>query len=774
MINPGPANTTAARRREVRRSIASTRYNWLDRLRRREVFLIAVNVVVFTVVGAMIAQRGHHQLRYQVDQVVTQPIVSRVQFRAIDQEATLIRKRNARDLEPAVYVPNTTNLQQLTEKLSALGRLGADPDIQSVDQIPLETRQALQLTPEAFFELRRYMSDDRAVVWDQRVKQFIDGLFGIAVLSSLDARSERQPTQLASKIIIEHPTGGEKIRHDEDLVSIVDDLKIFQARVELLVHNKLRRSLQQTLVAVVMQNPQPTYLLDTEKTEQRRNLRYEAEPPVEVQQQPNQVLVGAGEKLSPLDLQLIRQERVAYLKSVGPMVPYIIRPAGVGVLLLVSLGLWSYIARYKPKITHNAMRGAALTGLLLFAQGLAVIGTGMQPKLVLITATFPTLLVAIVIAIAYDQRFALAVGVIHALAVLLSLDLPMGFGLVVLAGVGMAANQLDDVRNRSTLIKIGLYCGIAMGVTTILVGFAQRPLHLDGEITRIWFDGLLAISAGLGTGLVVQGVLPTIEKLFKVTTSMTLRELNDVSHPLLRRLVQEAPGTYQHSLRIADMAQAAAKAIGANGLMCKVGAMYHDVGKINKPMYFVENQAGGPNRHNKLSPAMSLLIIVGHVKDGIEMAREYGLPRSLQHFIESHHGTTLVEYFYHAAKQQRDAENMPAPAEFEFRYPGPKPQTQEAAILMLCDGIEGASRAMTDPNASRIDQLVHSMANKRLMDGQFDECNLTLKQLHEIELSIVKTMCAIYHGRIAYPSKETDENKQSTPGGPGASASAAV
>jgi len=245
--------------------------------------------------------------------------------------------------------------------------------------------------------------------------------------------------------------------------------------------------------------------------------------------------------------------------------------------------------------------------------------------------------------------------------------------------------------------------------------------------------------------------LPTIEKLFHVTTAMTLKELNDASHPLLQRLAHEASGTYQHSLRIADMTEAAADAIGCDGLLCRVGAMYHDIGKINKPSYFIENQGGGPNKHDKLSPAMSLLIIVGHVKDGVEMGREYNLPPAIRHFIESHHGTTLVEFFYHAAKKQKQAEEKTAPSEFEFRYPGPKPQTKEAAIMLLCDGIEGAARAMDEPTAVRLEQLVHTMANKRLMDGQFDECSLTLGQLAKVEAAVTKTLCAVYHTRIKYP-----------------------
>ena len=257
-------------------------------------------------------------------------------------------------------------------------------------------------------------------------------------------------------------------------------------------------------------------------------------------------------------------------------------------------------------------------------------------------------------------------------------------------------------------------------------------------------------------------ILPWVERLFDITTGMTLIELRDPKQPLLRELQQRAPGTYNHSLNVASIAEQAADSIGARALLTYVGALYHDIGKMNKPEYFVENQSGGPNKHDKLSPAMSLLVIVGHVKDGLELAREFGLPRSIQHFIEAHHGTTLVEYFYERARkrarEQMEAEGAPAeapePQEIEYRYPGPRPQTKEVAILMLADSVESATRTMADPTPSRIDALVRSLANKRLMDGQFDECDLTLRELETISESISKSVASIYHGRIVYPSKD--------------------
>ena len=241
---------------------------------------------------------------------------------------------------------------------------------------------------------------------------------------------------------------------------------------------------------------------------------------------------------------------------------------------------------------------------------------------------------------------------------------------------------------------------------------------------------------------------------------MTLAELRDPKQPLLRQLQQMAPGTYNHSLQVANIAEAAAEAIGASGLLVYVGAMYHDIGKLNKPEYFIENQSGGDNKHEKLSPAMSLLVIIGHVKDGVELAREYRLPRAIIQFIESHHGTTLVEFFYHAAKTRAADEGERPVDEITFRYPGPKPRTKEAAILMLSDAVESATRSMSEPSPGQIEHLVHSLARKRLDDGQFAHCDLTFDELHRIEEAIISRMCAIHHGRIAYPSSMDSDKSE--------------
>jgi putative nucleotidyltransferase with HDIG domain len=250
--------------------------------------------------------------------------------------------------------------------------------------------------------------------------------------------------------------------------------------------------------------------------------------------------------------------------------------------------------------------------------------------------------------------------------------------------------------------------------------------------------------------------LPFVEKLFGVLTDISLLEIGDPAHPLLQELVRRAPGTYNHSINVASIAEAAAEAIGAQALLVRVGAYFHDIGKMLKPAYFVENSGFEVNRHEALVPAMSTLIIIAHIKDGADLARQHHLPQPIIDFIQQHHGTTLVEYFYHRANEQ--SESNPDAGEVDessYRYPGPKPQSKEAAVMMVADAVESASRALVDPAPARIEGLVHEIAMKRLLDDQFDECGLTLQEVQMIEDSLVKSLTAVYHGRVKYPDQRS-------------------
>jgi putative nucleotidyltransferase with HDIG domain len=278
-------------------------------------------------------------------------------------------------------------------------------------------------------------------------------------------------------------------------------------------------------------------------------------------------------------------------------------------------------------------------------------------------------------------------------------------------------------------------------------------LHLLGGNP---FDMQLVYKTGFGfvsgffCAVIVTALVPLVESLFKYTTDIKLLELSNLNTPVLRQLMVQAPGTYHHSIVVGNLAEAGAEAINANPLLARVAAYYHDIGKVRKPQYFVENQGGHENKHDKLAPSMSALVLIAHVKDGVEIARENNLGNDLIDVLREHHGTALMKFFYEKAKNLQDPEVQQVD-ERDYRYPGPKPQTREAALIMLADAVEAAGRTLTDPTPSRIQGMVQKIINNIFIDGQLDECELTLKDLHKIAKSFNQILAGIFHYRIDYP-----------------------
>jgi putative nucleotidyltransferase with HDIG domain len=430
------------------------------------------------------------------------------------------------------------------------------------------------------------------------------------------------------------------------------------------------------------------------------------------------------------------------------------------IVVLLSSAAGFYIHHYQKRIIKNHTRALALVGLFILLLATTKLSVLLTENIFWATGTAIT--AAIILTIAYDQRFAIGMSIFYCIFVCFAAGALTNINLflTMAAGVFTCCFSLREIRTRMKLLEVSSLAAIIVFITATALDFlAKKSRPAD-----IFSNAGLHAGITLVVGVLIQGLLPLIEKIFRIATSMTLLDYSDANQPLLKRLAMEAPGTFSHSLLLGSIAEAAAEAIGRNGLLCRVGAYYHDIGKINKPSYFVENEMGLTSRHKELSPAMSQLVIVGHVKDGIEMAKEYSLPTVMRQFIETHHGTTLIEYFYNAAKKKHDEKQAPGspdakkealpsspPSESEFRYTGPKPRTKEAAIVMLGDTVEGAVRSLTEATPTKIEAVVHNMAMKRLQDGQFDECDLSLRELSQIETSISKTLAAHYHGRIAYP-----------------------
>ena len=490
-----------------------------------------------------------------------------------------------------------------------------------------------------------------------------------------------------------------------------------------------------------------TLQIDREATGRAKNEAIAKTPPQFVRYAAGDVLVEAGEPVDDEELGLLRREHDAFARQEDTR-QRVARVVAMLGMLVALFGLAGFHLRlHERDLLADLGRLVSLVGLALVAIVLCVLAAGDEWR----AEVVPLLIFAMTVALAFGQELALLVAAEVALVVVVGLGRGLPEFVTLAAAATAVVFWVGRIRSRSKLIYVGAWAGAVAMLTQLGAGLlAERPLDA-GLIADAGRTGLWTLLAGF----LMTGLLPFIERSFGVLTDLSLLEVGDAAHPLLQELVRRAPGTYNHSINVASLAEAAAEAIGARGLLVRVGAYFHDVGKMLKPSYFVENQ-DKENRHESLVPAMSTLIIVAHVKEGVELARQYGLPQSIVDLIAEHHGTTLVEYFYRRATERSQADPHGGEVDEQaYRYPGPKPASRESAVLMLADAAESASRSLTEPTPARLAGLVHDIAMKRLLDGQFDECGLTLEELGLIEESLVKSLTAVYHGRVKYPDQRT-------------------
>jgi len=326
-----------------------------------------------------------------------------------------------------------------------------------------------------------------------------------------------------------------------------------------------------------------------------------------------------------------------------------------------------------------------------------------------------------------------------------------------LAGVYSIRKYKDRAAILEAGFAIGLLNCICLAGLNIL---QQNPISLSTGMDLV----IAAFLSGILASTMASMMLPTLEPLFKVVTDIRLLELSNLNAPILRRLSVEAPGTYHHSIMVATLAENAAEAVGANPLLTRVSAYYHDIGKVIKPEYFVENQTIDYNKHEEISPRISCLVLISHVKDGLQLAKEIRLPQSIRDMIPQHHGTRMMSYFYKKAMKTADTKNGEV-SDTDFRYGGPKPQSREAAIMMMADSVEAASRTLQNPNPSQIRGMIDRLVNGIMEEDQFDECNITFSDIRKVKESFFKILTGVYHRRIDYPDydfKRIDPKNEGT------------
>jgi hypothetical protein len=350
-------------------------------------------------------------------------------------------------------------------------------------------------------------------------------------------------------------------------------------------------------------------------------------------------------------------------------------------------------------------------------------------------------MVSILMTILVDIDLAILMTVLLDILIAVIYHNDMNLFVVHLLGGLVGVLSASSVKQRSDLIRSGLFISLANALGIISFIALLQKARLD----VVAYNALWGILNGFFCGVLSIGFLPYFEHMFGISSNIKLLELSDFNQPLLKRLMVEAPGTYHHSLLVGNLAQTAAGAVGANPLLARVGAYYHDIGKLAKPEYYIENQ-DNLNKHDDLSPSMSSLIVLSHVKEGVDLAAQYKLSQDIIDIVEQHHGTSLVYFFYQKAlEEEADA------AKEQYRYPGPKPQSREAAIIMLADAVEAASRALADPSYAHIQELVMRIINNKFIDGQMEECDLSLKDIHTISEQFCHVLSGMFHNRVDYP-----------------------
>ena len=537
--------------------------------------------------------------------------------------------------------------------------------------------------------------------------------------------------------VIEKAGGNEKVRFAEDLFTLEDlkeKVKVFSSSI---IKDKKERDVVTDFVNSIL-NVNLSY--DKEATESEKRLKAEEVQPIYniIEVKRNESILSKGERIG--------KDHIEKLKGIEQSEPSVMKAGGAfAILILVGLFMLVtvlYLKFYEPSLAAGNKELVLLSfiTILMLIVAKAIVMSPWPSNLV------PVAVASMLIAILINSRLAIITTCFLSVLIGMISGNRLDIAGMSLVGGIIGIFAMKGVRRRSQVITAGLCVGFANMSYLIGMGLI-RALDFKIAITESFFG----FTSGLISAVIVTGVLPIFENIFKVTTDISLLELADLNHPILKEMVMKAPGTYHHSLVVGNLAEAACEAIKANPLLARVSSYFHDIGKIEKAPYFSENQLSPvDSAHDKLSPTMSSLIITNHVKNGVELAKKYKLNRNIIDIINQHHGTGLVFYFFKRALEKVTDEEV---GEQSFRYPGPKPQTKEAACVLLADSVEAASRTLDDPTPSRIKGLVRKVINNKFIDGQLDECDLTLKDLERISEVFTHILTGIFHTRVEYPEE---------------------
>jgi len=660
----------------------------------------------------------------------------------------------ARENVPAVFtrvdtiaVAELAAFSELLDQLNAIVGRGRVDSAKLAEAASILRRHSIVLPEESLSALPTLFKQP------ENVRALQDVLRGIYDTGVLDVAKDELPTRSGRISILTH--GSE----------VADELRFYYDRgeAEAALLERLREALgNEELVKLGYQLSlpfvRPNLIYDPAETQRRIEEAVRSVPRAKGMVLERERIIESHERVTPEHLEKLRSlaealaERQAEGGPLRAMVPYIGRLLFVALALGVFL-LYLILSDKKVLAAWDKSLLAAIILLFSVAAAYLVNRTNVSGYLI------PVAVSSMLLTIFFNARAGFVGTVALALIVAGMRGNEFSVSMVAVITGAVAVTAVSRVRSRSWVLNsvIRLVGAYLLSIT------ALELLHYV-SLEKLAINWAYGVTAGFLAPILTYGLAVVLEFAFDATTDMTLLELSDLNQPLLRELAVRAPGTYHHSLMVGNLAEAAAEAVGANSLLARVGAYYHDIGKMEKPEYFIENQGSGKNPHDKLSPSMSALILANHIRQGVEIAREAGLPKEIIAFIREHQGTQLMSYFYERAKEN----GQEAIDEQKFRYPGPKPQSKETAIVMLADAVEAAVRSLKQPTPARVKQVVNSIIQRRFNEGELDESPLTLRDLNKIADAFVQALTGVFHPRVAYPSAEegreaSEEGKKGAP-----------
>ena len=705
---------------------------------------------------------------YKVGDIATKEVKSTENLLIVDDKSTQEKRIEAEksvlsvyDYDPAVLTEAEHRIRSAFQSLAASFQKGEKPNA------PMTRRRALESSLSVSFKQREWQILEKERFnpsIGEEALRLITPILRKGVVNDKDFLDQDSDRGITFRNI--QTRGERKSLSPGALFDLKEAKTRLRSQVADLLSSKSGRETSAVALRIAEHFLKPNLTFNKSETEDRKLKTREAVNPVYFQVKRGEVILRDGDRVQEEHLVKINALRRGQERS------HIL-------VILVGLCFFTFLilASFYQFSTQNIKKVnfspkdllffcTSLLGFVLFFKLFQRITDILGGEFFSIPSSsylylFPIATGAMVVRIVLNSEVAIFFAVLSSYFTAFLMGSQLFFFFIFsLVGSIVGAHKVAHCEQRSILIRAGLM----VGAVNMLMILSHHLIGEDPFRMAVLSDLAMGFLGGILSSVLLLGIVPIIEGLFRYTTDIKLLELANMDSPILKDLVLQAPGTYHHSIIVGSLAEAAAKSIGAHPLLTRVSAYYHDIGKLKKPFYFIENAGGMENKHDHLSPTMSSLILASHVKDGLELAQEKRLGETVSHIIQEHHGTSLISYFYQKAKQQENPEINPLD-EKDFRYPGPKPQTKEAGIVMLADAVEAASRALSEPTPSRIQNRVQQIIQNIFLDGQLEDCELTLKDLRRIEESFSRILTAIFHQRIDYPlpqasdsPKKDDEN----------------